>query len=61
VGQGHIHCPPKVPSHSQFYNFFRDIVRKIATNHMKYNLLFRKINNNTLILYNLTKYVISKE
>jgi len=57
----YIHCPPKVPSHSQFYNFFTDIVRKIATNHMKYNLLFRKISNNTLILYNLTKYVISKE
>jgi len=56
-----IHCPPKVPSHSKFYNFFTDIVKITATNQMKYNLLFRKISKNTLILYNITKYVIYKE
>jgi len=33
-----IHCPPNVPSHSQFYNFFTDIIRIEATNHMEYNL-----------------------
>ena len=38
-----------------FTTFFTDIVRIIATNHMPYNFLFRKISNNTLILYNLTK------